>query len=65
MPVVVNLEPKKMGPAFVTDSGEAREESQGMVIMMDPGTRVEHGTGRDGPVLIFLPEETVVGAVIR
>lgn len=32
------------------------EESQGMVIMMD---------GPEGPALIFLPEETVVGTVIR
>ncbi len=32
------------------------EESQGMVMMMD---------GPEGPALIFLPEETVVGTVIR
>lgn len=56
VPVVVNLEPKKMGPAFVTNSGEAREESQGMVIMLD---------GPEGPKLIFLPEDSVVGSVIR
>lgn len=56
IPVVVNLAPKKMGPAFVTDSGEAREESQGMAIMVD---------GPERPVLIFLPEDTVPGVVIR
>lgn len=56
VPVVVNLAPKKMGPAFVTDSGEVREESQGMVIMMD---------GPEGAVLIYLPENTVPGTVIR
>ncbi|OGD72481.1 hypothetical protein A2703_01905 [Candidatus Collierbacteria bacterium RIFCSPHIGHO2_01_FULL_50_25] len=56
VPVVVNLAPKKMGPAFVTDSGEVREESQGMVIMLD---------GPDGAQLIYLPEDTVSGTVIR
>ncbi len=46
LPVVVNLEPKKMGD----------EESQGMTIMID---------GEDGATLIFLPEETIPGTVIR
>ena len=58
VPVVVNLAPKKMG----------EEESRGMVMMVDLGTSAEHGIGRGGPerpALIFLPEETVVGAVIR
>lgn len=32
------------------------EESQGMVIMLD---------GPEGPKLIFLPEETIVGTIIR
>ncbi|MFZ2202535.1 MAG: hypothetical protein WAV56_04020 [Microgenomates group bacterium] len=32
------------------------EESQGMVMMLD---------GPEGPALIFLPEETAVGTVIR
>src|SRR3989338_9707649 len=52
VPVVVNLAPKKMGPAFVTDSGEVREESQGMVIMLD---------GPAGGPLFFLPQTTVSG----
>jgi methionyl-tRNA synthetase len=46
MPVIVNMEPKKMGD----------EESQGMVIMAD---------GEDGPKLIFLGDEIVLGTVIR
>jgi len=46
MPIIINLEPKKMG----------EEESQGMAIMMD---------GENGASLIFLPEETVPGTVIR
>ena len=56
VPVVVNLAPKKMGPAFVMDSGEAREESQGMVIMTD---------GEEGVVMIFLPEKIKPGTVVR
>jgi len=46
VPVVVNLEPKKMGKEF----------SQGMTIMLD---------GPEGARLIYLPEDTVLGAVIR
>lgn len=56
IPVVVNLAPKKMGPAFVTDSGEAREESQGMAMMAD---------GEEGAVMIFLPENVKPGTVVR
>lgn len=46
VPVIVNMEPKKMGEEF----------SQGMVLMTD-------GKGR--PVMIFLPEGTNKGDVIR
>lgn len=40
----------------LTPKKMGEEESQGMAIMLD---------GPEGPALIFLPEETVVGTVIR
>lgn len=46
VPVIVNMEPKKMG----------QENSQGMVVMVDT---------KEKPILIFLPEGTSPGDVIR
>jgi len=51
VPVIVNMVPKKMGD----------EISQGMVIMVDPST----SSGQMAPVMIYLPDELVVGSVIR
>jgi methionyl-tRNA synthetase len=53
---VVNLAPKKMGPAFVTDSGEAREESQGMWMMSDT---------LEKPVPIMVDGDIPNGTVVR
>ncbi|KKT81439.1 MAG: T-RNA-binding domain protein [Microgenomates group bacterium GW2011_GWC1_44_9] len=54
IPVVINLEPKKMGdPSAGLGQGE---ESQGMCIMADTGER---------PCLLFLPESLKPGTVIR
>jgi len=51
VPVIVNMSPKKMGD----------EISQGMVIMVDPSA----GSGQVAPVMIYLPDNLLVGSLIR
>jgi len=51
VPGIGNMAPKKMGD----------EMSQGMVIMADPST----SSGQVAPVMIYLPDNLLVGSVIR